>query len=222
MGVFEKHFSASISKYDPKQHVPVHQFTVSIFDELESAGFIMTLEDPAAGDFYWADLKKVSAFMSAQLAESAIFTRRRKLRDDKFYRRAFETLLNQSFDLDEWIATTNRAASKSAIEELVKLDGEDPKHSAIVEGLKVIEEEFRASNAAGKTPAERDQILKGLSAAQELWSSTQLKVIQVKVGVVMAVEDALSALALVGKESAKSMLVDLIKSFVFEKVGIKL
>ena len=62
----------------------------------------------------------------------------------------------------------------------------------------------------------------GLEAAELLWDAAQLKLIQIKVGVIMAVEDARKVLAGTAKAVAGALIVDAIKSLVKNQLGIDL
>ncbi|KTW02471.1 hypothetical protein SB4_03340 [Sphingomonas sanguinis] len=57
-------------------------------------------------------------------------------------------------------------------------------------------------------------MLSALDVAETLWSTGNLKLLQVKVGVLMAVEDASRLLAETAKQVAVSLLIDAIKAFV--------
>ena len=105
---------------------------------------------------------------------------------------------------------------------LVPLDHNSPDYLAIKDGLSSLYDRVREDNQVGSSTSDRSRILNGLSAAMQLWSSSELQLIQIKVGVLMAVEDAYHALVTIGKEVGKSILTDLIKQFIKSKIGIDL
>ncbi|QDX25737.1 hypothetical protein FPZ54_06695 [Sphingomonas suaedae] len=109
-----------------------------------------------------------------------------------------------------------------ASDTLVVLDHSDQRYHAIKEGLESLYEQVRQDNEVGTTPGERNRILISLSAAKELWSSAELQLIQIRVGVIMAVEDATRALVAVGKSAVKSIIIDMIKDYIKSKIGITL
>ncbi|WP_324260399.1 hypothetical protein U4960_09450 [Altererythrobacter sp. H2] len=108
-----------------------------------------------------------------------------------------------------------------ASDRLVPLNHNSAEYKEIDEGLTSLLNDVRGNNAVGETVEERERIVRSLSAAAEYWASLELKVIQIRVGVVMAVEDAGKALERVGKATAWSLLVDLIKRLVKDKTGIE-
>jgi hypothetical protein len=70
--------------------------------------------------------------------------------------------------------------------------------------------------------SERSRLLSSLSAASVLMDAAQLKVIQVRVGVIMAIEDALAALGTTTKALSFALLVDGVKALVKAKTGFDL
>ena len=61
-----------------------------------------------------------------------------------------------------------------------------------------------------------------VSAARKLWEATELKVIQIKVGIIITIEDTIDLLSKAGKAVGKALLIDLVKSIVKHKTGIDL
>jgi len=122
-------------------------------------------------------------------------------------------LLNNGYDYQ------NSAISAPASDRVVPLNHNSSDYKKIGDAIDDLIETFRESNQAGESPEERERISRSLSAAKELWSGLELKVLQVKVGVIMAVEDAGIALDKVGKASAWALLIDLIKQYVKNTTG---
>jgi hypothetical protein len=107
-----------------------------------------------------------------------------------------------------------------ASDRLVQLDHNQPDYLEIAKGLENLYEQVREDNQVGETATERDRLLRSLGAAKELWAAAELKLIQVQVGIVMAVEDANNAITKLGKAVGAALLVDLIKRFVKNATGI--
>ncbi len=105
-----------------------------------------------------------------------------------------------------------------AADRLVSLDHNQPEYVEVRDGLENLREALRSINDL----PERDRLLKSLNAAISLWEAVELKIIQVKVGLIMAIEDAGKALAATAKAVATAVLVDVIKSLVKTKTGIDL
>jgi hypothetical protein len=112
--------------------------------------------------------------------------------------------------------------SAPASDRLVGFDHNLPEYIDIADQLTSVAESIRGANDSDLNELERSRITAGLSAAQQLWSAFQLKAIQIKVGVIMAVEDAAKALGSNAKAIAAALLVDTIKAFVKNHGGIDL
>ena len=111
--------------------------------------------------------------------------------------------------------------SVPAADRLVTLDHNSPEYQEISRELNNLKDALRLTNDAGESGDERDRLVDSLDAAIQLWSSSQLKILQIKVGVIMAVEDVGAALQKAGKAVGWSLIVELIKGYVKNKVGIE-
>ncbi|WP_336977473.1 hypothetical protein [Altererythrobacter fulvus] len=107
-----------------------------------------------------------------------------------------------------------------AADRVVPLNHNSAEHKEIAEKLRALSEELRGANDLQVTSEERERLVVSLSAAESLWDATELKVIQVKVGIILAVEDAGKALEKVGKAVGWTLLVDLLKAYLKNKTGI--
>jgi len=109
-----------------------------------------------------------------------------------------------------------------AADRLVRLDHNQPQYAEISKSIIEVIEAVRTTNDLGIEPDERDRVLRSLEAASSLWEAVQLKAIQFKVGILMAVEDAAKALKATAKATAAALLVDAIKSFAKTHIGLDL
>jgi hypothetical protein len=109
-----------------------------------------------------------------------------------------------------------------ASDRIVSLNHNMPEYEEVSKGLVDIEEAVRTTNDLPATAEEREQIVKALGAAQILWQSAQLNYMQVKIGILMAAEDAARVLKNTAKAVAANLLVDLIKSLFKVQSGIDL
>lgn len=109
-----------------------------------------------------------------------------------------------------------------ASDRLVPLDHNSAPYREVKEGLAGLYEEFRSTNDLECSPSERERLLTSLSAAQKLWEAAQLKIIQIKVGIIITVEDVVALLSKAGKAVGGALLVDTIKSIVKQKTGFDL
>ena len=121
-------------------------------------------------------------------------------------------------DISEFDTADN---SVPAADRLVTLDHNSAEYQEISRKLKNLKDALRLTNDAGQSGGERDRLVDSLDAAIQLWASSQLKIIQIKVGVLMVVEDVGSALQKAGKAVGWSLIIELIKDYVKNKAGIE-
>jgi hypothetical protein len=123
-----------------------------------------------------------------------------------------------TYQADAPTAITETAVVVPAADRFVPLDHNLPEYLQVKEGL---EEIYEASRSANDLP-DRDRILRSLDAAKALWDAVELRAIQIKIGVIMAIEDAGRALANTAKAVAAALLIDTIKSLVKSQTGMDL
>jgi hypothetical protein len=109
-----------------------------------------------------------------------------------------------------------------ASDRLVPLDHNSAPYLQVRDGLAELHEEIRSANDLDCAPEERERVLKSLDAAQRLWDAAQLKVIQIKVGIIITIQDAIELLSKAGKAVGKALLIDAVKNIVKLKTGIDL
>ena len=109
-----------------------------------------------------------------------------------------------------------------ASDRLVKLDHNSEPYRQVATGIEQLRDEFRGANFLEISDDEHSRISTALRAASELWNAGQLKVIQIKVGVIMAIDDAAAVLVPLGKAVGANLLVDLIKQIVKDLTGIEI
>ena len=112
--------------------------------------------------------------------------------------------------------------SVPASDRIVTLSHNSQEYKEVKAGIGELKEALRGTNDIPIDGAERQRLMAGLEAAELLWDAAQLKLIQIKVGVIMAVEDARKVLAGTAKAVAGALIVDAIKSLVKNQLGIDL
>lgn len=109
-----------------------------------------------------------------------------------------------------------------ASDRIVRLDHNSRDYQSVNSAIADLIEGVRVTNSETMSEADRSRLTSALSAAAALWSSVELKVIQIKVGIVLALEDAGKAISVTAKAVAVGVIVDSIKSLVKTQTGIDL
>jgi hypothetical protein len=109
-----------------------------------------------------------------------------------------------------------------ASDRVVRLDHNQPDYQEVRSELANLREAVRTANDLEIEPAERNRVLASLDSAQTLWAAAQLKVVQVKVGIVMVVEEARHVISSTSKAVVGALIVDMIKAFIKTHTGIDL
>ena len=105
---------------------------------------------------------------------------------------------------------------------MVPLNHNAPEYIEIRAGIADLTDQIREWNGDPDNPDERSRLLHGLEAAQRLWEATQLEYMQIKVGVIMAVEAVGPRLEALGKGVGWKLLIDAIKGFLKHYANIDL
>jgi hypothetical protein len=113
---------------------------------------------------------------------------------------------------------TNSAAIVPAANRLVNLDHNRPEYLEVKAGLAQLKDEVGGLNDLESN--ERNRLITGLNAAELLWEATQLKVIQIKIGIILAVEDAKEVLVKIGKAVGAALIVDALKALIKSQTGV--
>ena len=179
------------------------RLATELFQSLVETGKIAT-EDHAFGvKYYLYNNNKYNQYREKVLNESAIS----KMADSvkgRYFPDIYEAYRQQFGAVGEDITIP-------AADRFVTLNHNHSEYIDIATGLFQLEEQVRGANDL--PPEERDRLRKSLAAAKTLWSAQELRAIQVKVGVLMAIEDTGSAFKSIGKAIAVNLLLDAIKSY---------
>jgi hypothetical protein len=100
-----------------------------------------------------------------------------------------------------------------ASDRVVRFNHNAPEAQEIATLIDDICESVRGANGAEINELERERVSAALGVAKAVWQSGSFKLIQLKVGVLMAAEDAAALLISNAKHVAAAMLVDAIKAF---------
>jgi hypothetical protein len=105
---------------------------------------------------------------------------------------------------------------------IIKFDKRDQSYLDVSSGLERLRSEIQRHNDVGISGEERDRLIDSLAAASTLWSSAGLKLIQIRIGILLAIEDAGRALGAAGKAVAWETLRDVVVDIVKSRIGISL
>jgi len=103
--------------------------------------------------------------------------------------------------------------SVPAADRTVTLDHNQSTVIEIADGLEKVSEDFRGINSAELDEGTRDRLTRSLDAAKTLWQSSELKLIQINVGVLMVLEEVQSYLKDTAKAASIAGLIELLKIF---------
>jgi|TARA_R100000501_G_scaffold14543_3_gene26365 DNA-binding MarR family transcriptional regulator len=101
-----------------------------------------------------------------------------------------------------------------ASDRVVSLDHNKPEYQKISYELNELSQSIHRELANDLSEENRDRIIRSIRSANELWKSIELKVIQVQVGIVMALEDAEGLISDINKKMAVQVLIEAIRAFV--------
>ncbi len=124
------------------------------------------------------------------------------------------------FTYETDVGSSSGNPSVPAADRIVRLDHNSADYNEIARQLADVTEAVRGCNS--EDFAARDRILASLDAASVLWNAVELRIIQIKVGVLMVAEDAAHSLAETAKSVVAALLVDTIKAFVRNHLGVDL
>lgn len=109
-----------------------------------------------------------------------------------------------------------------ASDRLVDLNHNSPEYIDVSQKFEAAINAIEAINIPEDKAEARKNILIGLKAARSLWDATQLKAIQLKIGILMAAEDAREFVADTMQRQPVSLLVEAIKSIIKLVLGMHL
>lgn len=129
---------------------------------------------------------------------------------------AAEASLSESLVLSNYVEGEIIPAS----DRLVPLNHNSPEYSEIQDALAAAVDEVTNLQTNELSADEKASAVASLKSAAELWNAYQLKAIQVRVGVRMAIENVQAATGLTFQTIAGSLLLDAIKTFLKHCVGL--
>lgn len=109
-----------------------------------------------------------------------------------------------------------------AADRVVQFDHNAPDAIKISKDISEIFDSVRGANGPEIHENERVRVQNALQVAKQIWDSGQFKIIQLKVGIILAIEDAAILLSKTTKHVAAALLVDTIKSFIKNHLQVDL
>lgn len=186
---------------------------------LAKAIYDLLTESP---DFEWFSVSAITKKSQLQIGSafvSRVMTLSRE-EDDIFERfdgdgEDLWTLAKEGFELVESQALLFNSVVDfvPASDRVVRFNHNSPEALEISAKIAELSESLRGANDPEIDEQERSRIHSALEVSKQIWSSGQFKLIQLKVGVLLAVEDAALLLAKTSKHVAAALLVDAIKAF---------
>jgi hypothetical protein len=137
--------------------------------------------------------------------------------EDSLEHASVPSVSSQTLLTDEFSAELLPASDR-----LVPLNHNSAEYQQVRAAIFSLREELRSANDLPIDAQERQRIIRSLSAAEQLWEAAQLKIVQIRVGIIIAVEDAIKVLSTVGKAVAQGLTIDAIKALVKAATGISI
>jgi len=187
----------------------------TILTLFEKGGAIRLEGDDYAGHHFSFKLSKKNELVAQWVNSGPAHSRISKLGEGVFLR-ALTKIVEEDTVLvsDVEIIDETAGIAIPASDRIVTLGHNQPEYQLITEGITALKVEVQAWNGSPDEPELRSRVLQGLEAAQALWAATELKVVQVKVGVIMAIEDAEFALRKIATLASGIALVKFIETFI--------
>ena len=212
-----------LSKHDADKFVNLEVVANHLAAQLEAGKVFEYAADDWAGKYVKYKPNLYPKFRDQFLSQSPIHRLSQRV-GGRFYPDAFRNYVQREViaDDDVMIDESVDAMIVPASDRIVSLNHNTPEYEEIAQGLADLSDQFRGANDLEIDEAEKGRILSALAAASQLWEASQLKAMQVKVGVLMAVEDAVTAFGPTTKAIGFALLIDAIKAFVKSHAGIDL
>ncbi|WP_153006041.1 hypothetical protein [Sphingomonas sanguinis] len=192
------------------KQVPSAAYMDEVIEYLIANNVISIISDPFASDyFHWNRSQAHHLFVNLMGDVKGPYSKADKL-GKPWMAEVLANIKNSYPDVSYLLK--NQVAPAS--DRVVQFDHNSPEAAEIADKFADVKEYVRGVNLPGVDEQERHRVLSALDVAETLWSTGNLKLLQVKVGVLMAVEDASRLLAETAKQVAVSLLIDAIKAFV--------
>jgi len=210
-------------RHDADKFVDVPSVANSFAAALEAGKVFDYTSDGWAGEYVRFRANRYPKFREQFLAADAVHGTSMRV-GKRFYPDVFRSYLEREIMGDNIISIADdlKVDVAPAADRMVPFNHNAPDYQEIAKGIAELHEELRGANDLEIHEDEKDRILRSLSSASLLWDAAQLKAMQIKVGVVMAVEDAIAAFGSTVRVVAAALLVDMIKAFVRNHAGIDL
>ncbi|GGD50549.1 hypothetical protein GRI62_06625 [Erythrobacter arachoides] len=190
-------------------------FSSYMFEHLLEAKVLVADSPRYAGTYYQSDPQRYLQFRNGFLMRDGISVTAKRI-GARFFEDVFFGFLSERG------ASVPTATEVPAADRVVTIDHNGPEYRLVSEGLEELGEAIRSINSSELDEAERSRLLSGIFAAQRLWEASQLKLIQIKVGIIMIVEDARAVLSTTAQRTAGALIVDAIKGFIKSRFHIDL
>ncbi|WP_395629306.1 hypothetical protein [Sphingorhabdus sp.] len=193
----------------------------SLMNRFLDEGVAEVVQDQFAGDYYKLNYEQLVETRDRNLVDGSSLVFKYAVVGNQFLHNAIAKFSSDDVDISR-PQLDQPEAQIPAADRIVPLNHNEPDYVSIRRELREIIEAERGINDTDISAEQRDRIKKGLAAASELWEATELKLIHVKIGVVMAIEDAKPIFKETARLSAIDALIAAIKAFIKAATGVDL
>jgi hypothetical protein len=229
--VLETNLTSTISKVNGERLIDPSQLAERVFDDLLTVGAFEIVEGDVVGPYFKLPAVKYNTYRSAVCSQNEIIKRSRVIGGRYFPEAlaAFEQQLTDGNlaaftppagdDATARISDSAEAEVVPAADRRVSLAHNQPEYEEIAESLQAAIEEVSALKTNEISNDEKASALASLRSAAELWRAYELKVIHIKIGIVMAIEEAERLTQITFKLVRGPLLVEAIKFFIRQATG---
>lgn len=217
-----------LSEFNVHNYADTRQMAGAMFNDLLESGGLDIEQDEVAGDYFQIPLDAYKAYRRNVVSSNEVILRSRRI-GARFFPEAFEAFESQLMNGSTTpqgalasIADTATAEIIPASDRLVTLSHNQPEYEEIQDRIDGAIQEVSTLQTNEISNDEKASVVAALKGASELWRAYQLTAVQVRVGVIMAIEEAQKITKKTFKLTGGTLLADAIKAFIKLTTGFDL